>query len=257
MKNELNIAINAAKEAGKIILKYYNSEYVIKEKGFGNPVTTADEAADDYLKKILTSSFPGYGWLSEETIDSSDRLSKSRIWIVDPIDGTKEFINGIDEFVVSVGLAEEGCPVLGVIYNPVKEEIFYASKGEGSYLNDLQIFCSESKPSTDMILLISNSERREGLWKKHNKKFKSLNAIGSVAYKIALTAAGIGDMFATLRPKNEWDVCAADCIINEARGKLVNLNAEKRIYNQKNPLIDAGLVAGSIENINNTIKKLL
>ena len=112
-----------------------------------------------------------------------------------------------------------------MIYNPVKEEIFYASKGEGSYLNDLQIFCNESKPSTDMILLISNSERREGLWKKHSKKFKSLNAIGSVAYKIALTAAGIGDMFATLRPKNEWDVCAADCIINEARGKLVNLYA--------------------------------
>ena len=120
MKNELNVAINAAKEAGKIILTYYKSDFAIKEKGFGNPVTTADIAADDYLKKTLTNYFPDYGWLSEETVDAMDRLSKSRIWIVDPIDGTKEFIHGTDEFVVSIGLVENGRPVLGVIYNPVK-----------------------------------------------------------------------------------------------------------------------------------------
>ena len=175
MKNELNVAINAAKEAGKIILKYYKSDFTIKEKGFGNPVTTADIAADDYLKKTLTNYFPEYGWLSEETVDAMDRLSKSRIWIVDPIDGTKEFIHGTDEFVVSIGLVENGSPVLGVIYNPVKEEIFYSSKGEGSYLNDLQIFCNEYKSSKDMVLLISGSERKKGLWNRHRKKFKSLN----------------------------------------------------------------------------------
>ena len=256
MKNELNVAINAAKEAGKIILTYYKSDFAIKEKGFGNPVTTADIAADDYLKKTLTNYFPEYGWLSEETVDAMDRLSKSRVWIVDPIDGTKEFIHGTDEFVVSIGLVENGSPVLGVIYNPVKEEIFYSSKGEGSYLNDLQIFCNEYKPSKEMILLISASERKKGLWNRHRKKFKSLKTMGSVAYKIALIAAGIGDTFVTLRPKNEWDVCAADCIINEARGKLVTLNGEKRIYNQKNTLIDDGLVAGCYKNINNTINEL-
>ena len=256
MKNELNVAINAAKEAGKIILKYYKSDFAIKEKGFGNPVTTADEDADNYLKKTLTDSFPEYGWLSEETVDSTDRLSKSRIWIVDPIDGTKEFIHGIDEFVVSIGLVEEGSPVLGVIYNPVKEEIFYSSKGKGSYMNDLQIFCNEYKPSKEMILLISESERKKGLWNKHSKKFKSLKTMGSVAYKIALTAAGIGDTFATLRPKNEWDVCAADCIVSEAKGKLVTPNGKKRIYNQKNTLIDDCLIAGSHKNINNVINEL-
>ena len=256
MKNELNVAINAAKEAGKIILKYYKSDFAIKEKGFGNPVTTADIAVDEYLKKTLTNYFPQYGWLSEETVDAIDRLSKNRIWIVDPIDGTKEFIHGTDEFVVSIGLVENGSPVLGVIYNPVKDEIFYSSKGEGSYLNDLQIFCNEYKSSKEMILLISASERKKGLWNRHSKKFKSLKTMGSVAYKIALIAAGIGDTFVTLRPKNEWDVCAADCIINEARGKLATLNGEKRIYNQKNTLIDDGLVAGCYENINNTINEL-
>ena len=256
MKNELNVAINAAKEAGKIILTYYKSDFAIKEKGFGNPVTTADIAADDYLKKTLTNYFPEYGWLSEETVDAMDRLSKSRIWIVDPIDGTKEFIHGTDEFVVSIGLVENGSPVLGVIYNPVKEEIFYSSKGKGSYLNDLQIFCNEYKSSKEMVLLTSASERKKGLWNRHSKKFKSLKTMGSVAYKIALIAAGIGDTFVTLRPKNEWDVCAADCIINEARGKLVTLNGEKRIYNQKNTLIDDGLVAGCYKNINTTINEL-
>ena len=256
MNAELSLAKEAAVNAGELILNYYKADYEIRDKGYQNPVTTADHASDAFLKDTLTKAYPEYGWLSEETVDAMDRLSKSRIWIVDPIDGTKEFIHGTDEFVVSIGLVENGSPVLGVIYNPVKEEIFYSSKGEGSYLNDLQIFCNEYKSSKEMILLISASERKKGLWDRHSKKFKSLKTMGSVAYKIALIAAGIGDTFVTLRPKNEWDVCAADCIINEARGKLATLNGEKRIYNQKNTLINDGLVAGCYKNINNTINEL-
>ena len=151
MNAELSLAKEAAVNAGELILNYYKADYEIRDKGYQNPVTTADHASDKLLKDTLTKAYPEYGWLSEETVDSMDRLSKSRIWIVDPIDGTKEFIHGTDEFVVSIGLVENGSPVLGVIYNPVKEEIFYSSKGGGSYLNDLQIFCNEYKSSKEMI----------------------------------------------------------------------------------------------------------
>ncbi len=102
MKKELETARYAANEAGKEILKYYKSSYDITEKSYHNPVTDADHAADARIKEIIMAEFPMYGWLSEETIDSDDRLDKEFVWIVDPLDGTKEFIEGVDNFVVSI-----------------------------------------------------------------------------------------------------------------------------------------------------------
>ena len=115
MNAELDIVIDAAREAGEIILKYYNADYEIRDKGYHNPVTTADNESDLYLKTILTESYPDYGWLSEETVDSKERLKKDRVWIVDPLDGTKEFIQGIPHFVVSIALVENGISILGVL----------------------------------------------------------------------------------------------------------------------------------------------
>ena len=143
--NELNIAINAAAEAGEVILKYYQSDYEIKDKGFQNPVTTADHESDRALREILTNAYPDYGWLSEETIDSKSRLQKKKVWVVDPLDGTKEFIEGVPHFVVSIALVESGRPILGVLYNPVTKETFTAYKGMGARLNDELIKCSEKK----------------------------------------------------------------------------------------------------------------
>jgi len=105
MNSDLSIAKTAAIEAGGIILNYYKADYEIKDKGYHNPVTTADNAADTRLKEILIAR-PNYGWLSEETVDSPERLTKDRVWIVDPLDGTKEFIEGVPHFVVSVALVE-------------------------------------------------------------------------------------------------------------------------------------------------------
>ena len=102
MISELNIAKAAAIEAGGLIMNYYKADYEIKDKGYHNPVTTADHAADARVKEILMESCPEYGWLSEETVDSPDRLNKERVWVVDPLDGTKEFIEGVLHFVVSI-----------------------------------------------------------------------------------------------------------------------------------------------------------
>lgn len=143
MKRELKIAVDAAKEAGDIILRYYQSDFKVTDKSrhgrmvpfrkdrmaAKNPVTTADHASNDHLKEILLSEFPDYGWFSEETVDSKERLTKERVWVVDPLDGTKEFIEGVANFVVSIALVENHRPIMGVLYNPVTDELFAAAKG--------------------------------------------------------------------------------------------------------------------------------
>ncbi len=252
MISELNIAKEAALDAGGIIMSYYKAEYEIKEKGYHNPVTTADHEADSRLKEILIGAYPNYGWLSEETVDSPARLQMERVWVVDPLDGTKEFIEGIPNFVVSIALVENGVPVVGILYNPVTEEIFTASKGNGAFLNGESIHCSTKENVSDMVILNSRSETRRGLWAPYDGTFGELKAVGSVAYKLGLTAAGKADIFASLRPKNEWDICAGNCIINEAGGKLIDLNGNLVSFNQEKTLIEPGLIAGEVAAVDKT-----
>ena len=160
MDSDLKLAINASFKAGEIIMQYYCDDYEIKEKGYHNPVTTADNEADSYLKSTLMSARPQYGWLSEETVDSKSRLSKEKVWIVDPLDGTKEFIEGVPQFVVSIALVEKGTPIIGVLHNPDTKETFHAVKGKGTYLDDNVYRCSIKDSTTDMLILNSRSETR-------------------------------------------------------------------------------------------------
>ena len=256
MISELKIAKEAAIEAGGLILNYYKADYEIKDKGYHNPVTTADHAADTRLKEILTEARPDYGWLSEETVDSPDRLDKERTWVVDPLDGTKEFIEGVPHFVVSVGLVENGNPIIGVLFNPVTKELFMAYNGGGAFLDDKPIRCLTKDEVRDMVILNSRAETQRGLWTPFDGAFGELRAIGSVAYKLGLTAAGKADIFASLRPKNEWDICAGNCIINEAGGKLIDLRGNRIIFNQEKTLIEPGLIAGDIEAVDKTFNIL-
>jgi len=252
--NDLKLAINASLKAGEIIMQYYCDDYEIKEKGYHNPVTTADKEADSYLKSTLMSARPQYGWLSEETVDSKNRLNKEKVWIVDPLDGTKEFIEGVPQFVVSIALVEKGISIIGVLHNPVTKETFHAAKGEGAYLNQGQYRCSIKDSTRDMVILNSRSETRRGLWEPYKKHFKELRPIGSVAYKMGLTAIGKADIFATLRPKNEWDICAGTCLINEAGGKVINLNGKEITFNNQKTLIEPGLIAGYNLSVEKTYK---
>jgi myo-inositol-1(or 4)-monophosphatase len=256
MNSDLHIAENAAIEAGILIMNYYKTDYEIRDKDYHNPVTTADHAADSRLKEILMVARPNYGWLSEETVDSPERLTKDRVWVVDPLDGTKEFIEGVPNFVVSIALVENGDPIVGVLYNPVTKETFTAAKGEGAFLNGKSIFCTAKENVSEMVILNSRSETRRGLWKSYGNTFGELKAIGSVAYKLGLTAAGQADIFASLRPKNEWDICAGNCIINEAGGKLIDLKGNRVIFNREKTLIEPGLIAGNIDAVDKTFEVL-
>ncbi|MEK7334328.1 MAG: 3'(2'),5'-bisphosphate nucleotidase CysQ, partial [Candidatus Binatota bacterium] len=199
---ELETAVQAAKEAGAIIMALFGKDYRIEEKSKGNPVTTADIEANRKIQEILLGRYPEDGWLSEEDKDDLRRLGSSRVWVVDPIDGTKEFIAGVPQFAVSVGLVMDGRPVLGVVYNPAEEKLYRAVKGDGAALNDQPIHVSQREEMEGAFLLVSRSEPR--------RKFQPfadlcrLEPIGSIAYRLALVAQGEGDGTLTFRSLHEW-----------------------------------------------------
>tara|TARA_Y100000996_G_scaffold337292_1_gene273985 strand:+ start:3032 stop:3814 length:783 start_codon:yes stop_codon:yes gene_type:complete len=253
MKDLLQLSQHATKQAADVILKYYNSSYEVKMKGKGNPVTEADIEADEILKETLMKETPDFGWLSEETRDSSDRLNKTKVWVVDPLDGTKEFVEGIPNFVISVGLVENNKPVLGIIYNPVTEQMFSAYTGGGVKLNGVNCTISKSSQLSKMSMLNSRSETKAGLWEPYKEYFNEVSPIGSIAYKLALVSTAQSDMVASLKPKNEWDICAGHCLINESGGILITSLGEKISYNNSNTLITPGLIAGNITAVQNMI----
>ena len=244
MNQILNTAIKAAIEGGKIVSSFFKNKYEVSMKGIENPVTEADIAVDNKLKEILMHDFPNYGWLSEETKDTKDRLKKDRVWVVDPIDGTKEFVEGIPNFAISIGLVEKGIPILGVIYNPISKDLFTGYEN-GTYLNKKPTQLSNSTDFQNMVMLNSRSETKKGLWKPYEHQFKKLIPVGSIALKLAMIATGKADIVASLRPKNEWDLCAGHCLINSSGGQLLTTEGQKISYNKPKTLIKPGLVAGN------------
>ena len=256
METILNDVVLAIKDAGKIILRYYKSEFEVKQKGIGNPVTQADIETDEFLKKILTKKYPDFGWLSEETKDSAERLEKEHVWVVDPLDGTKEFVEGVPNFAISIGLVEKGEPILGVIYNPVLKDLYTAIKGTGMYFNGKSTSLCKNSNLLEMNILNSRTETKRGLWEPYKSNFKELVPYGSIALKLAMVAANQADFVGSLQPKNEWDICAGHCLINEAGGKLVTTKNEEIYYNKENTLTTPGLIAGNSNAVNNFLNFL-
>jgi myo-inositol-1(or 4)-monophosphatase len=255
MRDELKLAMQAARQAGALTLKYHGGKGEINDKrdsdkvtdGDFNPLTQADLEADAYIKEVLRGAFPDYGWLSEETVDSPERLDKEAVWIVDPIDGTREFVQGLPEYVVSIALVEKGEPVVGVIFNPVTDDLYAAVKGGGTHLNGKRVFCSEVSDISQASLTVSRSEDRRGEIDPYRDSIGQIKPMGSVAYKLALVSGGQADFNISVQPKNEWDVVAGDLLVREAGGHMLDLDGKVRLYNQKDPLINGGLAAGPTE----------
>ena len=170
-------------------------------------------------------------------------MNRDRVWIVDPLDRTKEFIEGIPHFAVSIGFVYKGEPVVGVIYNPATDEMFSSQKGKGVYLNGNKVIASQKNHLIDSSITVSRSEFKRNEWEPFRNDFKSIKPIGSVAYKLALVSAGEYEIFATIAPKNEWDICAGDCLISEAGGVFKTINDKKIIYNQKKTLVTDTIIA--------------
>lgn len=231
MEAELEIAVQTVRRAGAVVASYFRGAYELREKGGreeGNPVTTADVVADAVLREGIAREFPGDGWLSEETLDSHERLGRRRVWIADPIDGTREFVRGIPEFATSLALIEDGAPRVGVVYNPITQELFAASAGSGT-LHLLR----ERAGLEGARVLASHSELVAGVLAP--LVWATLEPVGSIAYKLALLAAGRADAAVSLRWKSEWDVAAGTLLVLEAGGAVTDLQGKPLVFNQVMP----------------------
>jgi myo-inositol-1(or 4)-monophosphatase len=242
LTKEQDCAIAAAVEAGAIIRAIYHTTYTIDYKGKDSPVTRADHEANQKIHAILQGAFPEYGWLSEETVDSHARLSRRRVWVVDPLDGTKEFIQKIPEFAVSIALVEEGVPILGVAYNPLGK-LYWAVRGQGAWCEGQRLHVSPTARLAEATILSSRSETKRGEWNVFTGAFR-MRPTGGIAYKLSLIATGAADASFTLAPKHEWDICAGVLLVEEAGGKVSNLDGSPVIFNQPKTLLP-GLIASN------------
>ena len=240
---ERDVAVAAAREAGAAIARYYRGEITAREKGHDNPVTAADLEANAIIHRHVGTAFPGDGWLSEETADSTDRLARARVWVVDPLDGTKEFIQRIPEFCVCVALVEDGRPVVGVEYNPVSDRLYAAVRGGGTIVNGATVRVSRTSTVSEAVVLASRSEDKRGEWDAFKGRVR-VRLTGSVAFKLAELATGAADATFTLTPKNEWDICAGTLLVEEAGGKVTDLAGAPLRFNQPTTL-RPGLIASN------------
>jgi myo-inositol-1(or 4)-monophosphatase len=241
MQQLLSDTISATRAAGEAIMRFYQSQYTVTDKAPDNPVTDADLAADTLLHERLLALLPEAGWLSEETADNPTRLERQLLWVVDPLDGTKEFVMGIPEFSVSVALVDSGEPVLAAIFNPATEELFAASRGQGATYNSGPVSVSNRPALAGARVDASRSEIRRGEFAPF-EGLVELNIMGSIAYKLARVAAGQADATWSRGPKHEWDICAGTLLVLEAGGRCVDLDGAPIRFNKSFPKVN-GIIA--------------
>ncbi|MDH3208698.1 MAG: 3'(2'),5'-bisphosphate nucleotidase CysQ [Gemmatimonadota bacterium] len=213
-----------------------------RKEARGDPVTAADHAADAVLKEILPNA--GEGWLSEESVDDAARLDCERVWVVDPIDGTREFIEGIPEWCISIGLLERGVPVAGGIFNPATAELVLGSVETGVTYNGADASVSEPDSGEQVTVLASRSEIKRGEWARFVDDRFQVTPCGSVAYKLGLVAAGRVDATWTLVPKSEWDVVGGTALVRAAGGVVTLADGEAPRFNKAKPIFPNYVAAG-------------
>ena len=232
-------ALNAANE---VLRRFSHETLTVEFKGKDDPVTAVDRAINQRLWHLLPRE--DEGWLSEETTDDPSRLEKRRVWIVDPLDGTREFLEGVPEWCISIGLVEEGRAVAGGICNPATGELFLGSLETGVSLNGKSTSPRECRVAEDAVVLASRSEMKRGEWQRFCNAPFTVRPMGSVAYKLACVAAGLADATWTFVPKHEWDVAAGVALVMAARGEVTTLDGVAPVFNRPVPLFE-GLVAMS------------
>jgi myo-inositol-1(or 4)-monophosphatase len=237
--------IHSALEATHAVFARFTPGAIETEYKVGHdPVTEADRALDAVLRKELLRN--GEGWLSEESVDDPIRLERSRVWVVDPLDGTREFVTGIPEFCASIGFVENGRPVAGGIYNPATDETFLGSIDSGVTYNGKPSRPSQRQSLEGALVLASRSEVKRGEWKAfENAPFK-IRPMGSVAYKLALVSAGLADVTFTLTPKHEWDVVGGAALVASAGGFVSTLDKTELAANRRDPLLSGLLASGPL-----------
>lgn len=233
----------ALRAAVQVLKPFVPGAVKAEYKSAGDPVTEADRAVNQLLQEILLQD--DEGWLSEESADDLKRLEKDRVWIVDPLDGTREFVEGIPEWCVSIAWVEKGKAIAAGITNPATAETFLGSAGSGLLYNGELAKPTAKATLTQAVVLASRSEVRRGEWKEFEEGPFSVRPMGSVAYKLARVAAGLADVTWTLTPKHEWDVAAGVALVEAAGGVVTTLSQSPVTFNNASPLLP-GLIASGI-----------
>lgn len=224
--------------AGALIEEIRASGHIhTRSKEDESPVTRADRAADELLRSQLPAAFPA-AWLSEETADDATRLEAGQLWVVDPLDGTREFVEGIPEYSVAVALVIAGRPVLGVVHNPATGDTYWATQGGGAFHDDTPIRVAEGE-----TLLTSRTETRRGEFAALEEHWR-LEPLGSIELKLARVAAGEAALTLSRGPKHEWDVCAGSLIVREAGGLATDMFGGDLTFNRPFPKV-RGILAGA------------
>src|SRR5579864_1338097 len=235
--------IEAALEAARgVFSRFTPGEVQAEFKAGHDPVTEADRSVDAALRQNLLRV--GEGWLSEESADDLSRLDKQHVWVVDPLDGTREFVMALPEFCVSIGYVENGKPVAGGIYNPATQEKFLGAVDTGVLYNGKPAHPSQRRSLEGALVLASRSEVKRGEWKVFENAGFTVRPMGSVAYKLALVSAGLADVTFTLTPKNEWDVVAGAALVKSAGGFVSTLERTDLAANRRDPLLSGLLASG-------------
>jgi myo-inositol-1(or 4)-monophosphatase len=247
-QREARAAREAAQAGAEVVARHAAANRrESREKSHDNPVTAADLEANAAICARLRAEFPGDSLLSEETADQPERLTAERVWIVDPLDGTKEFVEGVPQFSVSIALAVRGRPVAGCVFDPSTNESFWAAAGDGAFLGDTRLAVSRERSLAKCVVLSSRTEMKRGQVDSFRELVARIEPVGSVALKLAWIAAGRADLWISAAPKSEWDVCAGDLLVREAGGTFAELARGERTYNQRDVLLQPLLAAGPRE----------
>lgn len=241
-KREIEIAVELARAAGAVLLTHYHSPFLVEHKVNAlqemEEVTAADREANDLIVRRLAMEFPDDGVLAEESADTADRLAKERVWLIDPMDGTKNFVQRDGDFAVQIGLAFAGEPVLGVVYQPVRDVLYRAVRGAGAFREIGQNSAEPMRVSSrtepgQMVLASSRSHRSPRMGRVvESFGFKGETRRGSVGVKIGLIAEQQADLYLHLSPSTkQWDTCAPEIVLTEAGGRLTDLFGRPLRYN--------------------------
>ncbi len=253
LDKELRISKKLAIKAGKAIMKIYEDSFDIEYKSDESPITLADKISNEIIINKLKEEFPAYAILSEECEDDLSRLSNDLCWIVDPLDGTKEFIKKNGEFTVNIALSHKNSVVLGVIYLPATKELYYAAKGIGAFydfdftstkiavsnrIENIRVMMSRSHATDKLKELIDCNSHRISEVKKAGSSLKG-----------CLIAKGQADVYYRFSPTKEWDTAAMQCIVEAAGGIFKQIDGTEMLYNRENTLNDKGFyILNNMEN---------
>ncbi|MEP2532206.1 3'(2'),5'-bisphosphate nucleotidase CysQ [Shimia sp.] len=243
-ETDLDLLMRAAQEAGRIATRFSGPEAQVWDKPDGaGPVTEADLAVNEMLEHELRAARPDYGWLSEESIDSGDRLSADHVFIIDPIDGTRSFMDGSNTWAHSLAIAKQGRVTAAVVFLPLRDKLYSAAEGAGAHLNGAAIRPTDRPALTGANVLVARPVMDDHHW-KHSPPNVFRSYRPSLAYRLALVAEGRYDAMLTLRPTWEWDIAAGDLILREAGAATSDRKGETLLFNNPDPRVP-GIVAAN------------